>query len=554
MISYNGQTYVFQGNYDPNPGDAIGPADNYSAPDGTWLEIDQSYEVLEMGGPQVAGSDSNTFDPYSGVFSNPALLALASNGQPYVPTAPCITVRSTYQISGMWNGGNWLSPDFSLNSNGTNYADFANPPESMIFQIDSSPYYIYTSGYLLIDESSGTWPPSNVMPNPPPQTIYVLDSGESNWATYSLQGVNTSGGANWYSEQDNYTNVTGAGQQVTLQRYYNNSTYSGAISGDTDLGNYFSGSFDPVAQQFSNISPPDIQVTLSSVGNGNRQGPLYISWDDTLLAYGSTDNSGNDYYGDSTGQWWVIINNGLYTYGSSPTYGGISGSYNTATSAFSVPDPDFFALDSNGNAIGLPTGLIVIAGSAGIANSIYLSNNQQTMPANANYIWQRPDGSWASEYVGLPSSYWFLIGDASNPTNYDSQVYVTADTSSQNQFINAVSGWPLSNAYPSQLYVNGVSCALQWGSNQIGGPGQMNGFAPYTSADGTISLTLSWSFDYSQFSWTWTMNSGQWNGDYGAFDGVSNFSNVPFGLTISLNPLKVRHRLAQRPSPGMAPS
>lgn len=97
-----------------------------------------------------------------------------------------------------------------------------------------------------------------------------------------------------------------------------------------------------------------------------------------------------------------------------------------------------------------------------------------------------------------------------------------------------MSGWPPSNAFPAQIYVNGTSCALNWAVNTVGGPGQTNGSAPYQSSDGSISITLSWNWNTGngQVSWTWSDGTG----DTGAWDGVSTFSNVPSGMLISLNP------------------
>jgi len=521
--------YTFDGTFDFSFNGFSGPCDDYSMPTG------DRFEVAQDGSLFWNGSYVANFSAATQMFDNPKYVAVSADGLNFTATSgvAVLSAPGTYYLTET----SMISVAPTLiftNSNGVYCQFFLNPPLSF-FSVGGSPYYSYTGGNLLIDGSSGTWPASNIFPNPP-QTVYVLDTGDPTSPAYVLGGIQISAGLvdssgqPYYEEQDDYTDISGAGQQVTIQRYFNNGGFSGSISGVSDQGNYFSGSFDPIAQQVSAISPGNIEVSLSSLGQGTPQGPLYISWDDTLLLYQATDGSGNDYYSDSSGQSTVVINNGSATSGNSPAQGQISGYYNTSTSTFTISDPDFFALDSAGSPIGLPTGLTFLFGSSGPGQQILDSDNNTYSP---NYTYRRPDGSSGVKYVGLPANKYFLVPDGSG--NFDSQIYVTSDTSSQDMVINAISGWPISNAYPSQLYVNNVLCTLNWNTNYVGGPGTMYGGASYISSD-SVSLSLNWNWNGGYVSWYWSMSSGQWNGDAGSWDGVSTFSNLPFGLVISLNP------------------
>jgi hypothetical protein len=471
------------------------------------------------------------------------IVALESDGQTFAASAnsagSSISVRSTYQITGLWNGNAWVYPDLTFTVNGIYYADFLSPTDSLVFEIDSSPTYLYTGNNNLIDETGGTWPQSNIMPNPP-GIVYVLDSSDTSSPGYSLQGIQVSFGQGWYSEQDNYSSGS---QQVTIQRYYTNGMYSGSVSGDSDLGNYFSGTFDPVQLQFSNISPTSIQVSLSQMGGSGgggpgggsgtpppRQGPLFISWDGALLSYQSTDSSGNDYYADSSNQWSVTINNGSVTSGTSPSYGGISGSYSTATSTFSVPDSDFFALDSAGNPIGLSPGLTLLFGFNGPGYQIVGNDGTAYSP---NYLYQRPDGSWGLKYSSLPSGV-YLVQDEHGIYTAPPYAY-----SAGNEVIeNAISGWPPTNIYPTTLYVNGIACSPIANSQYDSGAGlPRTGGSSYYAPDYDLTVVLSWNWNAGTgFQGFVTGKYGQSASFKGSWDGLSNFTNLTNGAIVSLTP------------------
>jgi len=532
VIIVYGQAYIFSGG---DPGYNLGPCDNYYAPNGDSLQIDENYNVYED------GFYVTHYNWGSWTFDNPSFVASPDGRYLYgVPAG--LTVVTNYQTSSVYCNG-YIYPSYNYfysGSNGTFYvAKYPNFPTDVLFQIDSSPYYIYNSPgqELVIDESGGTWPAPNLQ-STPPQTVYVFDSGDSTSAAYSLQSISTSSGEGWISEQDNYyTTVTGANQQVNIQRYFNNGSFSGSISGYSDQNHYFSGSFDPIAQQVSAITPGNIEVSLSTLGKGNPQGPLYISWDDTLLLYQATDSSGNDYYSDSSGQSTVVINNGSATSGNNPAQGQISGSYNTSTSTFSISDPDFFALDSSGNPIGLPPGLTLLFGSGGRGQQMMGNDGTIYTP---NYSYRRPDGSWGWKYTNAPNgnplpSGIFLVLDEHGI--YTAPPY--AYTAGNEVVENAISGWPPTNLYPQQLYVNGIPCPLVPSSEYDSGAGlPRSGGASYYSPNYALTVVLSWTWDATNnFQAFVTGKYGQSSGFKGNWDGLSSFTNLTNGAIVSLTPL-----------------
>jgi len=524
------------------------------------IEVDQHNNLTVLAGPYLL--QTATYNPAGPAFystnSNQLsaqFVPVSADGSSFLGLPVGITVianspvgsMSMYDSSGTLS---WKTSDYyyGVTSGAITiyYTKFMNLSPPFVFQVGSSPMYSYSASAataeLVLNQSSGTWPPSNLFPTPSP-TIYAIVSGDTSSTAYSLTRANYIPGSTSYGQQFTYCDVNG-NYGATLQLIYNfTGPMTGSVTGQADGSVQYTGTFDPSSQTFSNISDPTVQVSLSPIsGNGGpggnppppqRLGPPYISWDGTVLYYQTTDNSGNDYYSGASNTITVTISNGSTVSGQSPS-GAIAETYSTTTSTFTGPDNNFIALDPSGNPIGLPTGLTLLLPSAGIGQSLSLSNNQNTVQASVNYVYQRPDGSFGVKYVSLPANYWFLIADATG--NLNSQIYVTLDTSTQDAIINAVSGWPPSNAFPSQIYVDGTACPLNWGSNTIGSPGTgiYQGAAPYTSADNSLSLTLTWTWNNTNGQVTWAWSDG--NGDSGSWDGVSTFSGVPPGMTITLDP------------------
>ena len=412
-IALAGSFYAYSNTgTDPTSGLAC---DFYNGPNGAQIAVDRNDNVTVLAGAFL--SYTATYDPSGTAFYDSttgqlstSFAAVSADGSNFLGLPVGITVRSNYAIGSMSmydTSGNlsWSFPAYSYafttGGNTIYVAKFMNLAAPFLFQVDASPMYSYSAGNasseVVLDQTSGTWqPPSNLFSTPPP-TVYTLVSGDASSTAYSLGPITYLPGPTFYEQQLTYYDSNG-NYGVSLQLYYNFSgAPTGAIVGDADGSVYFTGSYDPVALQFSNISDPTVQVSLSPIspsggtggGGGTpppaRQGPLYISWDGTLLTYQSTDSSGNDYYTGTPNSVTVTINNGSSVSGYNPSYaygnGNISGTYNTATSTFTVPDSNFFALDIAGNPIGLPFGLTMLFPSTGIGQSVTLSNNQSTLQA-----------------------------------------------------------------------------------------------------------------------------------------------------------------------------
>lgn len=370
----------------------------------------------------------------------------------------------------------------------------------------------------------------------PPPLQYATVTISSNTIWYYLAGTNVGYGNGSYTEELNYQDVSNSGSNhLTVHRSFDNGSLSGDVSG-TQNGDSFSGTFDPgaftatITTDSQGLLPIDVLFS-SAPQPPPRQGPPFISWNGLLLTYASTDGSGNDYYHDVSTTTQVVVNNGSATSGSGPA-GAVSGSYSTTTQTFTVNVGDFFAMDDNRNPIGLPAGLILVTGYSGFGTSILVADSNSPSVVTANYTYQQVDGNWCAKYIGLPVNHWFVVADNANPPNYNSQIYVTSDTTTQDRVINAVAGWPLSNSYPPQLYVNGVVCPLQWDTNYVTGSDQYTGGgASYATADNSVVVTLNWWSSAGSVSWWWSSNTGP----SGGWDGVSTFTGVTESFVVSLN-------------------
>ncbi|TCO88553.1 hypothetical protein EV701_117156 [Chthoniobacter flavus] len=523
-ICYNGQLYAYSFTADDpvNPGVSY---DYYYTFDGqNQIDIDQSYNV--------AGWGSTSYDPGSQTFNGTtALVAVGSDRRSFLGISPGLLIYSNNGIGQIYDGATWHNPDYYfIDANGVNVAQFETIPGSSIFQVGASPYYIY-NGPMTLDDSNGTWPASNIFTNAPPQVVYVLAQGDSAATVFSLGGTNVSAGNGYYNEELDYHDQSG-GYNLTIHRYYNMGSYSGDVAGVVDGSNSFTGLFDPVSQQFSYLSTESIQISLSSITvQTGQHGPPYISWGGLLLSYTSTDSSDTDHYADAANTAAVAINSGSAVSGSGPS-GYVSGVYNSTTQTFNVYAGNFFAMDANRNPIGLPPGLNIVVGYPGFAQDILLSNNTDTFIKSVDYSYQRTDGNWVNEYVNVPTNYWYLVADDTG--NYTSQIYVTTDTATTSNTIDAVAGWPISNAYPPHIYLNTADCVLHWETQAVysfGSSPPASGSVNYYTTGNSVSLGLNWNWDNGVVTWTWYAN-----GYGGYWDGVSTFWGQPDSVRIALTP------------------
>lgn len=532
-IYYNGQIYIYSYTADDpvNPGTSY---DYYYTPDGqNQIDIDQNHTVTGWG--------SVNYDPGSQTFNGAALVAVGSDMRSFLGVPPGLLVIFNNGIGQIYNGSNWQSPDYYFTTpNGINVAQFENISNGSIFQVGGSPYYIFNT-QLTLDASSGMWPPSNIFPAPP-QTVYVLASGDAAATVFSLGGSSASSSTGYYAEELDYRDQAG-NFDLTIHRYYNMGSYSGDVAGVVDGNQYFTGSFDPIGLQFNSYSG-SIQISLSSFSGGPgggggappRHGPLYISWNGVLLNYRSTDASGTDSYAGGFNSVTVTISASNSVAGYNPSYGSIGGSFDPNATIFNTSDPNFFALGADGNPIGLPPGLVMYFGYSGIGRSLLIANGSSASPSSANYFYQRPDGTWGVEYTGLLANSKFLVSDSVG--TYNSQIYLTQNTTNQNQVINAIPGWPPTNIYPAQLYINGIVCTKVAGSQYDSGAGlPRNGGVSYRASAYDLTVVLSWTWDAAtNFHGYVTGKYGQSASFKGNWDGLSNFSNMTNGAIASVTP------------------
>lgn len=419
-----------------------------------------------------------------------------------------IIILSNDTSSGFWNG-------FA-------YVSYWAPGAGYI-QTGASPFYWYDGNPGFVLDKRNGWPPSNAyLPPVPPSQVYV------NGVQYNGAGTTISAGGASYSQTTYYQGP--ANNYVEIQENaYNDGPAQSFIWGTAGSnGETFSSTLDPSNWSIGAGVASDLAITFNAPGGTASYGPPMVSWDGNLLRFYYTTSDGKDLYwnaGDANGDYTVIIAQDDSVVAIHGTIS-VTGSCDPSTLALNfggaMGTSNLFAQDAIGNPLGLPAGLTVLVGTGGFGDSILLSNGTHS----PTYTYRRPDLSWGKKYVGLPSNYWFLVAD--NAGNYNSQLYITQDGE---MVVNATSGWPLSNAYPTQIYVNGVACPLHWDTNYVGGTGQnTSGGASYISADTTKTIILSWAWSGGA-TWAWSMNShnGAWN--YGGA-----FSNVPTGTSIHLDP------------------
>lgn len=355
------------------------------------------------------------------------------------------------------------------------------------FQFGSSPVYWYGGSNMVIDDRSG-WPASNFLDGVP-QQIYL------NGRVFTFAGVGGYIDQNVnYSDYVYYTSA-GTSAWVQIDRFYSNGAGQGGfLVGDVG-GASFGVSFDLGSWQVGEL-PSGIAVSFSAPSGYPAHGPPLVSWDGNLLRFYYTTVDGRDLYWFADGvsglDYSVIIaaDNSVTALHDTVS---IAGTYSVTSSKFDfsgdIRAKNLFALDANGNPMGLPVGLTMLLNAGGFGDSVLLSDGVH-MPT---YTYRRPDGSWGEKYVGLSENCWFLIAD--NAGNYNSQLYITQNGE---MVVNAIGGWPVANSYPSQVYVNGVSCPLHWDTNYVGGTGQSTyGGASYISADNSKTVTLSWAWGLS---------------------------------------------------------
>lgn len=411
----------------------------------------------------------------------------------------------------------------------------ANP--SFAIAVYDSTSYSFNNLYMLSATTDGN-------PINPPPAPYIIAIGPevSSWVGLPLIGANYSSFGGGLTVELNYADPSSASNWFTIHRYFTGGSLSGDISGSLG-GETFSGTFSGSVSDDTvttttltdqNFNPANVSFSFSTNNptSTTRQGPPYISWNGTLLTYAFSDSEEVNVYQDDTGTVVVNLSSGT-VWGSGPS-GSVSGSYDASTQKFSVDVGNFFGLDDSRNPIGLPTGLLIKTGFGGFATSILSAPTNSASVVHATYTYQNSnDGTWVAEYTGLAANSRILIAD--DQGNYNSQIYLTQNTSSQNQTINAAAGWPATNLYPPALYVNNILCQIRPESQyDTGGSLPRSGGVSYRPSAYDLTVVLSWAWD-SVSGW-----HGYVTGKFGqssSFQGdwISNsFNNVTSGVTVSV--------------------
>lgn len=379
--------------------------------------------------------------------------------------------------------------------------------------------------------------------NPPPAPyIIAYNPNSPSGVGLILAGVNYSVFGGGFTAELDYIDPTSGSNWFTIHRCFTGGSLSGDVSGGLG-GETFSGTYSgnvnddtvmATALTDQNFNPANVSFYFSANNptSTTRDGPPYISWNGILLTFAFTDSEGINIYQNDTGTVVVNLSSGS-VWGSGPS-GSVSGTYDRSTKEFSANVVNFFGLDDNRNPIGLPTGLMIKTGFSGFATSILSAPTNSASVVHATYTYQDPtDGTWVAEYTGLAANSRILIAD--DHGNYNSQIYLTQNTSSQNQIINASAGWPATNLYPSTLYVNNVPCQIQPASQyDTGGSLPRSGGVSYQPSSYDSTVVLSWNWD-SVSGW-----HGYVTGKFGESspfqgDWVSNsFTNLTGGVTVSV--------------------
>jgi len=499
-ICYNGELYVYSytANDPATPGSPY--YDNYLTPGGLSITVREDYSVNDS---------SNLYDPNTQTFGGGGYLAVDSDLLTLlgVSSSSGLIIRSTSSFSGIYNGSTWITPDNSFtNPSGVTVAYYQNLPDGTLFSTGSSPVYVYYAwgSPRIIDNLGGNWPPSDIF-STPPQTVYVNDG------VFVLNSIVGGIASNTYFvETLTYLDPNLPGSNVTIDRYYN----QGTTWGDLFVSGFVTDNctFDPGSWQISNFGDSSVAISFSPPPQVPSVGPFYISWNNRLLHVAYTSPDDTDHYESANRQLRVTISMIFQVAATDQNNNTAFGSYDPSSGAFTITGSadtgNFVGLGSGGDPLGLPDGLLLTFGSDGFGNSIGYSVDSYLQPT---YHFVRPDGRWSVKYIGLPIGQYIVIAD--NHGNYNSQLYYYG---SAEMDIDATNGWPLSNAFPAGLYVNGVVCPLRWETNFIANPGQdVTGGASYISSDGVTAVTLSWAWNGGTgVTWTWSFDgqSGDWNG------------------------------------------
>ncbi|WP_162145324.1 hypothetical protein [Chthoniobacter flavus] len=394
---------------------------------------DQGGQMLWWEGNYAVGMDEITFLDFPYCFK---VLTWDQITSP-VP----FVVNGRYTVPTYWSGANgaWVT---TVDLTSPSYMQFGSSPW---FWVDPN-LNNYTNATLLDARYY-----SNIFETDPPPQVYI------NGQAYNLDSTDVTAGGQNYTDTLHYSGSVG---YVEIQRNAtSNSTMASYMWGTAPNGETFTTSYDPDSWQIGAL-PADLAISFNAISGTPANGPPYVSWAGNLLHFYYTTGDGKDLYwapGDAGGDYSVIVGSDdsvTATHGGTET----AGTYLPASSTFTnvagnAPISDnFFALGSDGNPVGLPSGVTVLVYGRGFGNSVLLPDGIHT----GGYTYQRPDGSWGRKYVGLPANNMFVISDDAG--NYNSQLYITQDGESINAVSRLAAGQQLPGASLCQW--DAVSFAL----------------------------------------------------------------------------------------------
>ncbi|WP_042725492.1 autotransporter outer membrane beta-barrel domain-containing protein [Chthoniobacter flavus] len=489
--------------------------------DSNWI-VDSSYNVYDNNGTWYG-----IYDPSSHqIGPQPsAAFAVAADGVTFLDNLPGITVIDHSPIQGWATAGPFY--------NGTAYVARLENIGATFFQEGSSPWYFYDGSSNVTFDGRGEWPVSNVFIDLA-QAMYV------NGREYDYETTSYSPGTGSLSENVTYLDsATGETVGITLSAniggsntlYYSSSSIWGYWN-----GTLFTGSIDPSSGVISGL-PSWVAITFSPATLSSTNGPALISWDNHLLSYYFTTADGKSVYwnaGDGSGDYTVIV-------ASDDTVVALHGSFSTGGTWTSpgvfnfqgAPGTaDILALDSNGDLLPgeLSLGMTFLFGSDGPGHNIVGTGASMSTV----YTFRRP-ASWGVKYANLSDGV-YLVQDENG--NYTAPPYKFQAASGETM-INAIGGWPATNIYPQQLYINGIICAMVSGSQYDSGAGfPRNGGVSYRASAYDLTVVLSWNWvDASTgFQGFVTGKYGQSSSFQGNWDGLIGFTNVTNGAIVSVSP------------------
>lgn len=421
---------------------------------------------------------------------------------------------------GIWNGSCYV-----------NYA--AGGP--CYCQFGSSPWYWFDGmADFVIDQRSGAgWPASNIpyVPPAPPAQVYV------NRVLYTLTTTSESIGGGSYTKLTHYQGPGSNYVEIQENAFGGPAqSYIWGVAGAS--GEWVFAEIDPNnGWQVSGV-PVDLAISFNAPGGNPSFGPAMVSWNGVLLNFYYTTADSKDLYwnsGDVNGDYTILVaadDSVVAIHGTTSAIGVFSASPGAFDFQGAAGTGNIVAQDSSGNPYSgeLGVGMTLLFGSNGPGHGLFGSGGSQNPTV---YTYRRPDGSYGWKYTNLTSGVYLVQdeygGYTAPPYKFDSNVGDTV--------VNAIGGWPATNLYPQQLYINGIACSMIPGSQYGSGAGlPENGGVSYRAAAYDLTVVLSWYWGNQGFQGFVNGKYGQSSSFKGLWDGLDYFSQLTSGAIVTVFP------------------